>query len=64
MEDAEFIAMIQHALEVGRVDEQGLADFLSVSRPTIARWKVGKNLPYNALRPEIQKALSTLLKCD
>jgi hypothetical protein len=37
-----------------------LASLMRVSIPTIRRWSEGKNLPHAALRPALQKALSTL----
>ena len=35
-----------------------LASLLRVSHPTIDRWQRGKNLPHEAMRPSVAKALS------
>lgn len=58
MTDQEFrVALIQGADGLGN---NVVADHLSVSHPTVQRWKVGKNLPHNALRPVILNALAKL----
>ena len=46
----EAIANLKNYLGYG---DSELADALSVSRPTISRWRRGKNLPHKAMRQAI-----------
>lgn len=58
MTDQEFrIALIQAA---DGLANNVVADHLSVSQPTVLRWKTGRNLPVNTLRPVIIDALKKL----
>lgn len=50
LDDDEFQRIIREAQTILEMTEREIADQLSVSRPTVNRWKNGKNLPYNAMR--------------
>lgn len=52
--DAEFKTIIRLAQELLEITDRQMADFLSVSRPTINRWTNGRNLPYLALRKPVR----------
>jgi hypothetical protein len=56
IEDNEFVA----ALNACKMPDNELADALSVSKPTITRWKAGKNLPHDAMRLPVLKFLESL----
>lgn len=51
--DEEFMA----ALKGLNMKVPDIAEKFSVSNNTIARWMVGENLPYNAVRESILKSL-------
>jgi hypothetical protein len=61
MTDEEFTSMINEALESSELTPLQLGDFLGVSGPTVKRWMKGTNLPYNALRGAIKKAVDKRL---
>lgn len=52
-DDAQFRAVLVDAQTVLEMSDQQIADQLSVSRPTVNRWKNGKNLPHPAMRKHI-----------
>lgn len=52
-DDAQFRAVFAEAQGVLEMSDQEIADQLSVSRPTVNRWKNGKNLPHPAMRKHI-----------
>jgi hypothetical protein len=56
--DAELTNMVLDALKTN--SPYTIASLLRVSKPTVMRWAGGRNLPHAALRPALQKALSTL----
>lgn len=53
MTDEDFVKLINES----GLSEAELAGAISVSRPTIRRWKAGKNLPHNLVRLSIQRYL-------
>src|SRR5438105_15926549 len=52
-----FTELVSEACRLLELTDQQIADELMVSRPTVSRWKAGKNLPHRALRGPISKAL-------
>lgn len=52
--DEQFVEMIK-AAPLGDGD---LAEALSVSIPTIGRWKAGENLPHQAMRGPVERFLT------
>jgi len=51
--DANFQSILRDAQHLLDINDQQLADALSVSRPTINRWINGRNLPYLAMRKPV-----------
>ncbi len=51
--DEEFRDTFRQALNLLELSDQDVADGLLVSRPTVNRWRSGKNLPHHALRKPI-----------
>lgn len=49
--DEEFTKLIKSVV----VSDELLADTIKVSRPTITRWKEGRNLPHPIMREGIKK---------
>ena len=54
--DEDFVGTIIQASDI--YGEKYLADELLVSLPTIKRWKVGENLPANAVRKSVTEWLT------
>jgi hypothetical protein len=52
-----FCLMLNRGIALLALSDEAIADRLSVSRPTIALWKRGKNLPHWAVRPSIYEWL-------
>jgi transcriptional regulator with XRE-family HTH domain len=52
-QDHAFLEVLVHAIGVLELSDQEVADGLLVSRPTVNRWRNGKNLPHPALRRSI-----------
>lgn len=50
MSDEEFVAEVRR-IPVGRLRE--CADVLSVSKPSLVRWRFEQNLPHASLRPRL-----------
>jgi DNA-binding transcriptional regulator YiaG len=60
--DANFTAMIRVALRTTGTVSWELGDFLGVSRLTVERWTEGRNLPYQALREPIERAVDDYVR--
>jgi hypothetical protein len=60
MNDGEFKNLILDALKV--TSGHQIAELLRVSKPTVMRWAGGQNLPHDAVRPSVVKALQPLLR--
>jgi DNA-binding transcriptional regulator YiaG len=52
-QDHAFLEALCRAIRLLELSDQEIADGLLVSRPTVNRWKNGKNLPHQALRKPI-----------
>jgi len=55
-DDNAFHDIIQRSLAMG-VDEKLLRRKFSCDKPTVTRWKNGKNFPHPAMRPHVYKWL-------
>jgi transcriptional regulator with XRE-family HTH domain len=51
--DEEFRVVFRDAQTLLELSDQELADTLSMSRPTVNRWRNGRNLPHFAMRKHI-----------
>ncbi len=59
--DNKFKAIFTLYVERIQLSRDDLADILLVSRPTISRWLVGKNLPHEAMRDSILKRMEEII---
>lgn len=53
VDDEQFQHVIGRAVEALEMSDEDLADNIKVSRPTINRWKNGRNLPHPLMRRPI-----------
>lgn len=61
MTNDRFLAVFTAALSLLRLNDRQAADLLGVSRPTVVRWRNGKNLPYRLARKPVQDRLRAQL---
>lgn len=52
-DDGEFVSALEEAFEQIGMTNQEAANKLHVSRPTVARWRAGNNLPHAIMRPRV-----------
>lgn len=52
-DDGEFVSALEEALDQIGMTSQEVANRLRVSRPTVSRWRLGKNLPHGVMRPRV-----------
>lgn len=52
-DDGEFTSALEETLDQIGQSSQEVANKLRVSRPTVVRWRMGKNLPHATMRPRV-----------
>jgi transcriptional regulator with XRE-family HTH domain len=59
--DENFTKMFKTGVGLLTISRDDIADIFLVSRPTIARWMRGQNLPHPALRRSIRLQMAMLI---
>ena len=62
LDDTVFVAVLSKALSLLGQSNQEVANKLKVSRPTVSRWRAGKNLPHKVMRPRVFSYLKRQIK--
>ncbi len=52
-DNALFTSLFNRGVKLFQISDEAIADRFDVSRPTLARWMNGKNLPHPAMRRAI-----------